>query len=400
MAGNAEVFSMAKRWLILFVLFLARTAMAFQFQTIGAVGPILVDALKIDFVWLGTLIGLYMLPGTVFALPGGVLGQRFGAKNIVLVGLLLMTIGGVLTTLDVFSITASGRIISGIGAVLINVVMTKMVTDWFAGREIVTAMSVFIASWPLGLALGLISLPVVAMAWSWSAAMYVAASAAFICLILVGLIYRDPPNSQAETSSDFRIAMTGREWLLISFAGLIWSAYNVGYIVLISFMPELFTARGYSLAEASRIVSLLGWVLIPSVPVSGYVAQQLNRPDLLMVAGFCMVAAAAAVLPFASNPGAIFTLVVLGIGLPAGIIMALPAQAVRPENRSVGMGVYFTFYYAGIASSHAPDDKVPPASSAPCRGHRYGRSVVNHSRLKEYPDGSSRKSLCLLTPTM
>lgn len=126
-------------------------------------------------------------------------------------------------------------------------------------------------------------------------------TAAFICLILVGLIYRDPPNSQTETSSDFRIAMTGREWLLISFAGLIWSAYNVGYIVLISFMPELFTARGYSLAEASRIVSLLGWVLIPSVPVSGYVAQQLNRPDLLMVAGFRMVAAAAAVLPFASN---------------------------------------------------------------------------------------------------
>src|SRR5215472_16055256 len=45
----------AKRWIILLVLFLARTAMAYQFQTVGALGPILVDALKIDFVWLGTL---------------------------------------------------------------------------------------------------------------------------------------------------------------------------------------------------------------------------------------------------------------------------------------------------------------------------------------------------------
>jgi hypothetical protein len=53
----------SNRWLILAVLFLARAAMSFQFQTIGAVGPLLIDQLHIDFTWLGTLIGLYMLPG-------------------------------------------------------------------------------------------------------------------------------------------------------------------------------------------------------------------------------------------------------------------------------------------------------------------------------------------------
>src|SRR5262249_17750958 len=156
----------------------------------------------------------------------------------------------------------------------------------------------FIASWPLGLALGLISFPVLAAVWSWTSVMYVAGLAAFLCLILVTLIYRDPPNSQAGTSSAFRIAITAREWLLISLAGFIWNTYNVGYIVLISFLPELFTTRGYSLAEASRIVSLLGWVLIPSVPISGYIAEQLNRPNLFIVVGFCTVAIAAMLLPF------------------------------------------------------------------------------------------------------
>jgi hypothetical protein len=68
-----------------------------------------------------------------------------------------MVAGGVLTATASFPIVAGGRLISGIGAVLINVVMTKMVTDWFAGCEIVTAMSIFITSWPLGLALGLLS---------------------------------------------------------------------------------------------------------------------------------------------------------------------------------------------------------------------------------------------------
>jgi hypothetical protein len=37
------------------------------------------------------------------------------------------------------------------------------------------------------------------------------------------------------------------------------------------------------------------------------------------------------------------------IGAPAGPIMALPAQVLRPENRAGGMGVYFTWYYAGMA---------------------------------------------------
>src|SRR5262245_5302499 len=96
MIDNAQAPVIAKRWIILLVLFLARTAMAYQFQTVGALGPILVDALKIDFVWLGTLIGLYMLPGAAFALPRGLLGQRFGAKNVVLFGLSLMVAGDAL----------------------------------------------------------------------------------------------------------------------------------------------------------------------------------------------------------------------------------------------------------------------------------------------------------------
>ena len=244
---------------------------------------------------------------------------------------------------------ASGRLISGVGAVLINVIMTRMVTDWFAGREIVTAMSIFVASWPLGLALGLISFPVLAAAFAWSAAMLCAAAVALACLVLVALFYRDPPGVQPAARATFQIALTGREWLLITLAGSIWATYNVGYIVLISFLPELFTARGYSLPEASGIVSLLGWVLIPSVPLAGYVAERLDRPNLLMAGGFSIVALAAAALPFVEATLPVFALLVLGVGLPAGLVMALPAQAVRPHDRSAGMGIFYTIYYVGMA---------------------------------------------------
>lgn len=66
---------MRNRWTMLAVLFLARTAMSYQFQSVGSLSPFLVSDLGMDYAALGTLIGLYKLPGLVLALPGGVLGR-------------------------------------------------------------------------------------------------------------------------------------------------------------------------------------------------------------------------------------------------------------------------------------------------------------------------------------
>jgi predicted MFS family arabinose efflux permease len=344
-----EVAPIAERWSVLLVLFVSRTVMAFQFQTIGALGPVLMERTGIGFGRLGVLVGLYMLPGIGFALLGGFLGRRYRAKKLLVGALLLMASGGVLTASPSLGFTEAGRLVSGSGGVLANVIMTKAATDWFAGREIVTAMSVFVASWPLGLALGLVSLPPIAAALSWQAAIYASVLAACACIVVVALCYRDPPGAGVAAPAALAAPMPGRERILASLAGLTWSAYNVGYIVLVSFLPEIFTARGYSLAQAGQIVSLLGWILIPSVPLSGLVAERLHRPDGFILAGFAIVAVAAAALPFADNPMLFFLPLVIGIGMPAGLVMALPEQVVSAEHRAVGMGIFYTFYYAGMA---------------------------------------------------
>jgi cyanate permease len=337
------------RWRMLFVLFLARTAMAYQFQTVPSDGPFLIENLGLGFAQLGTLIGLYMLPGIVIALPGGMLAQRFGAQRVVLSGLALMVLGGALMGLESVPLVFAGRLISGLGAVFINVLMTKMVTDWFAGRDIVAAMALFVASWPLGIALGLLSFPPLAAAYGWAAVMEAAAAVVAGCLALVWLVYRAPPDAPGEYGYGLQIDLSRREWILISLAGFIWGTFNAGYVILISFLPDLFVLRGYSLPEASRVVSVLAWALIFTVPLAGYLAEQLKRPNLMMIGGFLGVAAAAAVLSAAAAPIVPFAIVALMIGLPAGLIMALPAQALQPENRSTGMGVFYTWHFAAMA---------------------------------------------------
>lgn len=347
--SNTATESHSQRWLMLFVLFVARTALAYQFKTIGAIGPILVDEWKIDFTWLGTLIGLYMLPGTIFAIPSGLIGQRFGAKRVVLLGLALMVLGGAMTGSHTFEVAFAGRLISGIGGVVMNVIMTKMVADWFARHEVVPAMSILVASWPLGLALGLVTFPAIVSFGAWPPVMYTAVAVIVVSFVLVALIYRDPPDVPALLDGKFQIALSGREWLLVLIAGFIWGTYNVAYIVMITFLPELLTARGYLLTEAGRIVSVLGWALIFTVPVGGLLAQRFGRLNLFMVVSLLIVALAGASLPFTNHFMAAFAVMVILAGIPAGLIVSLPTEALSPHNRAVGMGVFFTCFYLSMA---------------------------------------------------
>jgi len=340
------------RWFILALLFLARTAMGFQFQSVGSVGPILVDALAIEYTAVGTLIGLYMLPGVFIALPGGLLGERFGSKRVVVAGLVFMVTGGAIMAMSSsFPAVVFGRLLSGTGAVLMNVLLTKMVADWFAGREIATAMAILVTSWPLGIALGLLGFAPLAIALGWPAVMLMAAIACVPFLLGIAAIYRDPPSAAMPPAAAFKLDLTSREWLLVSIAGFVWAIYNVGYIVLVSFLPGYFTGSGYTLTQANVVVSWLGWALIAFVPLGGYLADRFARPTLIMITGCAITALATLCLAYNASPAIpTFAIIAIVVGLPAGPIMALPTQAVSPRNRAVGMGIYFTWYYALMAS--------------------------------------------------
>lgn len=120
-------FRFPNRWLILFVLFFARTAMAFQFQSFSQRSPpLIVENYALTFADIGFLIGLYFAPGIVVAIPGGAISARFGDKRVVTISLILMLVGGGLISLGSgWGALVAGRLLAGIGGVVLNVVMTK-----------------------------------------------------------------------------------------------------------------------------------------------------------------------------------------------------------------------------------------------------------------------------------
>ncbi len=360
---------LSNRWLILAVLFLARTSMGYQFQSIASVSPSLIAEFAIEYAAIGSLIGLQSLPGIFLSLPSGILGKRFGDKRVVLWGLVVMTAGTVLVGIShSFFIAATGRLMSGIGAILLNVMMTKMVADWFAEKEIITAMAIFVSSWPVGIGIGLVTQPLLSIALNWRAVFYFSAAASAVGLILIAVFYRAPATaSQVIAGPQPKLRLSGREVYLVTLASLVWALYNGAYIIVPTFGPPLLASRGMVFSEAAVLVSLCNWLVIGSVPLGGWMTQKFRRPNTFMVAGFMIWGLAMLFLPFGSAVPLIITMGIMG-GVPAGAIMAMPAAALRPENRALGMGFFYTIYYgvygvmpafAGLALDLSSDVAAP-----------------------------------------
>ncbi len=343
---------MKQLWLILATLTLARTTMGFQFQSIAAVGPALTSESIITYTELGVLIGIYLLPGALFAIPGGWFGKRFGDKRVVLTGLAMMTLGGAaLAMSEVYEVMFVGRLVSGLGAVLLNVLVTKMVTDWFSEFRIATAMGVLISSWPLGIAIALLTLSPLESWIGLRLTFFVPVAICAVALLLVAAVYTDPPGTSGPDNSSSQPGgskLKAYELWGVVLSGSVWCLYNVAFILPLSFGAEYLVAQGVTLTEAGASVSLTSWLIIPALPLGAWIAEKIGKPVSTMVATFGFIAILVCAIPFTTSYALVFAAIGIVFGPAGGLIMALPAQVLHKDNRAMGMGIFYAIYYAGM----------------------------------------------------
>ena len=339
---------MPARWRVLALLFFIRTAMAFQFATIGALGPLVGQTFRIDAAGIGFLIGLYLSPGLVFALPGGAIGRAFGDKRAVLAALALMTLGGTVSALGVtWEMQLVGRALAGVGGVVLNVMMSKMVTDWFEGQEIATAMATFVNSWPAGIALALVVQPFVATASGVSGALGLTAIFSGMGFAALLAFYRQPESTVGIGGQVPR----GAALVCTVIAGTIWGLFNGAFAMIFGFAPILLTARGWDLVAAGSATSIAVWLSVISVPIGGIIADRTGRPNLVLVLGLTLTALAMFALPRFDNVVVAMVVIGLASGLPVGAIMSLPVRVLAPATRALGMGIFFTMFYGFVVAA-------------------------------------------------
>jgi len=314
----------------------------------GSVSSSLVDQLGFNYAEIGTLIGLFMLPGLVLSLPAGYAGRYFADRTLVASALLSLALGGVIAAAaHGFGLLALGRIAAGMGFVISTIYFTKMVADWFAGRELATAMGMLVASWPVGIAMGQIGHVWLAANYDWRAAFLVAAVYCMLGAIAMALLYRQPPrvpHAPAPAQGAMAVGLPRSELVLTLLAASVWGLFNAGYIVYLSFAPRVLVAGGYGATQAAAI-SIASWVMIFSIAIGGQIADRTGKRDLVLYV--CSAVAVASLLLMCETNYAVLLSLAFGlVGMAsAGVIMALTGEAMAPQRRAFGMGVFFSFYF-------------------------------------------------------
>jgi predicted MFS family arabinose efflux permease len=337
-----------RRWMILAVLFAARAAIGFQFQSVGSAAKMLMEDLGIDYSQIGMLLGAYLLPGVIVAFPAGLLGQRFRDKTLGLAGLALMAISGVaLSFSDGFVVALLARTIGGVGATIMALVATKMTTDWFDRREIVLAMSILQMSWPFGAMLALPIQAYIAQLFGWPAVMMsgaLCAGAALCAFAFVSELAQPPQRIATDRSK-----LPGAVLPPITIAGTVWGAMNLACILFFSYAPLNLVAQGSSPTAAASLTSLAIWFTILAIPSGGYLVHRSGRPIASIVA--CSLIAALALGLFVAGIHPTISCLTFGVavGPLSGAILSLPAKVLNARDRAVGFGVFYTCFYILMA---------------------------------------------------
>jgi MFS family permease len=339
---------LSSRWFILAVLFIARFALGYQFQSAGSVAPFLIEDLHVDYAQVGILIGVFILPGVAVSVPSGYLVQRFGDKNLVAAGMTLMVLGGAAAGVAAgYNGLLFSRVLSGIGGAILVVVMLKMMIDWFVDKELFFGMAVFIIGWPVGIAAAQATQGRMAQLHAWQTVFFASSALVAAALVLMLAFYRTPPGQRPSQPADRR-RLTRAEIAMVCLTGIIWMFLNGAYLVMLSFGPIHLTEHGMPIAQAGSLVSVMSWVFIVALPLGGYVATRWRLSDAVMVGGLVAGVILGVDIPFSPSPLLVFTLFGIALALATPVVSALPADVLEPGMRGPGFGIYYLWYFGGM----------------------------------------------------
>jgi len=338
-------------WIILAALALARIGFGYQFQTVATLGPDLIPLFHLSYAEFGALIGVYMLLGAFVALPLGMLGWQFGDRLVLGGGLACMVLGACISAWGGGTQgIAAGRIVAGLGAVAMIVLQNKVIADWFSGRRFMLAISISVAAYPIGVGGAQLILPPLSHAYGWPAAFLSGGVLLGLALLLFVASHRPAPHAAAASR---RFALpSARECLLLVVAGLIWTAYTAGYTGYTSYVPSALALNGGSLALIGLVMTIATWGNVPATLFGGGLAARLGGFRVFLIGTSALVIGMAGT---ALVGWPVLWAVAVGIvgSVHPGVIMAVGTLSARPQNRAVGLGLFYSVYYAGGAIAPA-----------------------------------------------
>jgi cyanate permease len=282
----------ATRWASIAAVVLAGVAAAAQIGKVPAAMTTIAAEFGLGLAGAALLVGLFGLLAGLGGLAIGLAASRIGARQALLAGL---AIGAAAAFAAPFAPAPlplfAARIAEGAGFLLVSVTAPSLIAAMAAGRDRAFAMGLWGTYMPAGVALGLLSAPLVeGFGWraAWLACAALLAAAVLLCWRLV------PPGAAAAGGPPLRIAVqlralaAARRPLRVAAA---FASYNLVYLGIAAFLPAFLESRGAGTGLAGGMAALAAIANATGNFAGGVLMGRGAAPERLVAGGAVAMAA-------------------------------------------------------------------------------------------------------------
>jgi len=341
-----EAYLSEYRWKILAMVYVCQLSFALVFQSIPPLLRLIVFEFGMTYAQAGLFMSLFALPGILVAIPGGMFSDRYGVKRVAIASLLLMVVGSFVVGVGgSFTLTLMGRVVSGIGAVILSIILPQLLSSWFRRRDLGLAIGIFNTGMPLGTVVSFNILGLAGLSLGWRAPILVTTIVTVIALLLFLFLFREADHGVGggELSSGFS-SIGISIWLV----GLAWMCFNAAFISFLTFAQDFFVTGGYGVAFASFLTSLVMLISLPLSPLIGYLMGKFGREEAFIGIGGAALASLLFLMP--SNVDPVLLLALMGVfnAFVPPPIFSLPSKLVRRQNFGLAFGIISTCLNIGV----------------------------------------------------
>ncbi len=314
--------------------------------------PLIAGDFHLSYAQVGLLRTAFTTAQSLFQIPVGALGERFGEGLVLLVGNAWVGVGLVAMALaGLYGLLLLAAVGAGLGGNAQHPLATAMVSRVFPKERRSTALGTLNFSGDLGKLIGPLIVGVIAARGGWRSALFVAGG--ITALFSLALLARHAallPDTTAGTRADegaAEITETRPGFALLLAVGILDSATRGAAL---TFLPFVLARHGTDEAAVSALFGLIFAAGAAGKFLCGWLGDRLG---LLAVIVTTELATAATLVGFIALPAVAFIplAVVFGFGLngTSSVLLAAVAHFTPAHRRARGYGTYFTATLASAA---------------------------------------------------
>jgi sugar phosphate permease len=334
--------------------------------------PLLKADLGISNTQAGWLMALFFISYTIFQLPAGFLGDRFGPRKVLTWGAVISIAGNLIfSQATSFGLLSLGQLANGLGQSMGWTSSLKLIVSWFPRSRRATAIGLFATCVTGGSSVGIRLSGLLGDHLGWRSSFIIPPVLMAMVALIFWMMVKDNPRERGLPDFDDEIYLERQiendprsRLSLVLTNRILWSVALVYFcFVYVQFgclvwIPS-FLKEGYALS-VDRASTISALVLLPGVfasPLAGYLSDHYfggKRKPLIFMGMFILALATFLLSREVSITLAAGLLAIVGlmIIMPDVLLAAYPSDILSRKLSATGMGFLTTFTsIAGIITT-------------------------------------------------